>query len=160
MIGVDEFGELRSTKWENYSDRMNQLLSICLTEDASKPMAPANVSAPVTSGPLSDWHAFYSTDAVRIETPSACASAWTALGQAAPFLGSDFSWNFYDTCVDGQCFAAVRERDSDNPSYNQAMKGEERAEWCKACSDEIETLRRHEAAEPVLEDTLYRRGIA
>ena len=97
MIGIDESGELRSTKWENYSDHMNRLLSICLTEDASKPMAPANVSAPATGGPLSDWHAFYSTDAVRIETPSACASAWTALGQAAPYLGSDFLWNFYDT---------------------------------------------------------------
>ena len=152
MIGVDESGELRSTKWENYSERMNRLLAVCLTATGAEEQPRCSPCAPCT--PLADWAQFYSTDADRVETPPASVSAWSTLEQAAPYLGSDFSWDFYDTCVDGQCFAAVRERVSDNPSYNQAMHGEEAACWRKACSDEIENLRRHEAAEPTLEDTL------
>ena len=103
---------------------------------------------------MQGWEGFYSTDAQRIDAVPANVSQWSSLRGAAPFLGTDFSWNFYDSCIDGQCFAAVRERDSDNPSYKHAMNGPEAAEWSKACHAEIETLRRHEAADPVLEDTL------
>ena len=149
MVGIDETGELRSTKWEQYSPRMNRLLSECFI-NASPP-----VCATCTPGtPLHAWESFFATDAERVETSPANATQWSALRQSAPFMGTDFSWNFFDSSIDGQCFAAPRERDCDNPSYTQAMNGNDAAEWTKACHAEIETLRRHEAADPVLEDTL------
>ena len=161
MIGVDEYGELRSTKWEQYSAKMNALLASCLVSinhpwlNITPTSLPSCAPCTESGSPMAAWEAFYSTDAERLcNQPSACVSQWAALKAACASLGSDFSWNFYDTTVDGQCFAAARERDSDSPSFKQAMNGDEAAEWGKACHGEMENLRRHEAAEPTLEDTL------
>ena len=151
MIGIDETGELRSTKWEQYSPRMNKLLAECFTTTSNASPICA-ISAP--SSPMRGWERFFAVNAERVDTFPANVTQWSLLQQSGHLLGRDFSWNFFDTTIDGQCFAATRERESDSPSYNQAMNGSEAFEWGKACHDEIENLRRHEAAEPVMEDTL------
>lgn len=164
MVGVDETGELRSSKWERYSDHMNKLLSMVFKDSFNTTPVPRQwsfrtkpaVACPPcdSSGPMAAWDAFYSTDAERIEHQPVFASQWSFVRQAGKHLGMDFSWNFFDTCLDGQCFPAVREQDSDSPSYKQAMNSECAAEWSKACNDEMLNLQRHEAADPVPEDTL------
>ena len=162
MVGVDESGELRSTKWERYSPHMNKLLAMCFITDATscqprastKPMLFSAISNNTT--PMGAWESFYATGAERVDPAPANVSVnkLSLLLKASKYMGTDFSWNFFDSCIDGQCFVAARERDSDNPSYKQAMNGDDAACWGKACHEEMENLRRHEAAEPVLEDTL------
>ena len=76
----------------------------------------------------------------------------SAVREVAGSLGREFSRTLYATGIDGQCFAAPR--DPDSPSLREAMNGPERKEWEAARQAEFENLRRHDAFEEVVEDTL------
>ena len=77
--------------------------------------------------PLAAWAAFYAVPhaAFAAEPPPVAAAPLSFLSSVAPQLadGQLFSSSLYDTGVDGQCFAAPRAPDPDNPSFRMAMHG-------------------------------------
>ena len=165
MLGLDEHGNARASRWENYSSDMNARLARCFTwqpsdvriktNDAPTHAEPAsNATTPFGHDPLIDWDSFYrpsnwSYDDEPVPSP---LPANSAVRGVADQLGREFSRSLYATGIDGQCFAAPR--DPDTPSLREAMNGPERKEWEAARQAEFENLRRHDAFEEVVEDTL------
>jgi len=159
MVGMEEGGqEARSQRWENYSEDLNLRLARCLSW---KPPVDTAAASALNLGqdPMHDWQTFYSQaysswfDDGPARAPTA-ASPLAFVASIAGRLGRAFSSRVYDTCVDGQCFAAPHVVDPDSPSLRQAMNGPERAEWEDAREKEFQSLRAHGALADVLEDTL------
>ena len=146
--GLDANGNFLSTATENYPSQMNRLIAEALIESCESPHNAAPPSANLADPqPMNAWHDHFAADASwPAQRDVADAPKPTLLLEAAaPLLSSsrEFTNHLYQTCIDGQLFAAPREISSDNPTYRQARASPEWPKWEEACEREIENLRRN-----------------
>ena len=150
MLGMQEDGLSASSQWENYSSDMNWRLAQSLASAVVPPAATAVMGA----CPMSDWDAFYATGHAEFSSPADIVPpvATATVAAVADSLGRAFTTQLYDTGVDGQCFAAPRGPDPDNPSIRAALSGPESQDWQKAREKEYQNILPH--VDEVSEDSL------
>ena len=137
VYGLDDQGKFTSPTTENYPSKMNALIAKALIESCEPP------------APLNSWHGYFNVaegldvywpeqqDVPDIPKPT------ELLRSAAPLLSDDFSNALYNSCIDGQLFAAPREVANDNPTYRAARASPEWPSWEQACESEVQNLRRN-----------------
>lgn len=161
MIGVGEDGLPRSSQWETYSGDMNARLARCLVYGSGKnnqkstlQESPSATDVPAFgASPMAYWSHMYADGPYQWhDEPPVMPAASAALSSVVNVLGRGFSCLFYALQIDGQCFAAPRGSDADNPSMREALSGNEREGWMQARDTERRNI--ESVIESVPEDTL------
>ena len=127
---------------------MNQLLAESFVE-----ATPAGTAAALQ--PLDEWAQWMAATPIvpgHADTSDAAFAAAVSpdpqflLGKAGSVAPDEWWPMFFDSCVDGQVFAAAAEEyKGDNPSYKEAIASDDRDDWQAAMGSEMDNLEIHDA---------------